>query len=174
MAIVKYRYGVPEKSSGPTTGISESSGILIRSIVGGVFSHVFLPRIRRNTKLVMPIAPMFTTTPAMIWSTLCRMPSQASRNPTPIPASIAVRTPAQTPARPLPVIVVTRLAEMAAAHALRRNLPSMAMLSMPLRSDRMPAKAPRETGIAYSSVPAKTFVMFAVLPSSRAATIAAM
>ena len=64
------------------------------------------------------------------------------------------------------------LALIAAAQAPMRNLPSMAMFSRPLRSDRMPAKAPSETGTAYSSVPANTFVMFAVLPSRSAATMA--
>ena len=45
------------------------------------------------------------------------------------------------------------LATIAAAQAPMRNLPSMAMLSMPLRSDRMPAKAPSEIGTAYSRLP---------------------
>ena len=59
----------------------------------------------------------------------------------------------------------------AAVRAPTRNLPSMAMLSMPLRSDRMPANAPSETGTAYSRLPVMTAVRLAALPSSRLAMI---
>ena len=60
----------PENRIGPRTGMSASTGILIASIVGGVFSSVFLERTRRNRKFVIPTAPMLITMPAMIWSTL--------------------------------------------------------------------------------------------------------
>src|SRR6476469_3337061 len=66
------------------------------------------------------------------------MPSQARSSPTRAPAKSAASTPTMT----LPVT----LAATDAAHAPTRNLPSMAMFSMPSRSDRMPAKAPRECG----------------------------
>src|SRR4029078_2386585 len=68
--IVKYRYGVPENSNGPRIGMLLRTGTWIASIVGGVFSSVFLDKTRRNRKLVIPSAPMLMTTPAMIWSTL--------------------------------------------------------------------------------------------------------
>ena len=59
--------------------MSARTGILIFSMVGGVFSQGFFESTRRNRKFVIPSAPMFTTTPAMIWSTLWRIPNHARR-----------------------------------------------------------------------------------------------
>ena len=74
---------------------------------------------------------------------------------------------------PGPRISIVTLAAIEAAQAPMRNLPSIAMLAMPDRSEMMPAKAPREIGAARFSVPARTPVMLAVLPArspARAAT----
>ena len=64
------------------------------------------------------------------------------------------------------------LATTEATHAPIRNLPSIAMLSRPDRSDRMPANAPSVIGVASASVPWRTPVRLAVLPSSSAARVA--
>ena len=62
--------------------MSARIGSATGSIVGGVLSSVFRLSTRRNRKFVIPTAPMLMTVPAMIWSTLWRMPSQARRSPT--------------------------------------------------------------------------------------------
>ena len=118
---------------------------------------------------------MLITTPAMIWSTFQRMPSQARSSPTRPAASAAATTPPSTAIAMLPSgpsQILKTLAVIAATQAPTRNLPSIAMLRMPLRSDRMPANAPSEIGAASARVPANTPVRFAVWPASSAATIA--
>ena len=62
------------------------------------------------------------------------------------------------------------LAAIDATHAPTSILPSSAMLSMPLRSDRMPASAPSVIGVASSRLPANTPVRFAGLPASSVAS----
>jgi hypothetical protein len=68
----------------------------------------------------------------------------------------------------LPVALRATLAVIAATHAPTSILPSSAMFSIPLRSDRMPASAPSVSGVASSKLPLRTRVRFAVVPLSSA------
>jgi hypothetical protein len=70
IAYATYTYGVATKKIGPRTGMSASSGIRTAWTGGGLLNSVARDRIRRKMKLVMPMAPMLMTVPAMIWSTL--------------------------------------------------------------------------------------------------------
>ena len=155
--------------------MSPRIGALTASTVGGVLYSVFFVSTRRKMKFVIPRAPMLMTTPAMIWSTFQRIPSQARRSPTRPAASAAAMTPPRTANTMLPSgprAILRALAVIAATHAPTRNLPSIAMLRMPLRSERMPANAPSEIGAASARVPASTPVRFAVCPASSAPRIA--
>ena len=81
----------------------------------------------------------------MIWSTFQRMPSQASSRLTSAPAIAAETMPMSTATvglAPWPSTSIAALAATEATQAPTRNLPSMAMLAMPLRSEMIPAKAP--------------------------------
>ncbi len=122
---------------------------------------------------MIPTAPMLITVPEMIWSILWRMPIQARRIPTPPATSIADVMPITTAMKSFPVRSRPTLAATEATHAPISILPSRAMFSMPLRSDRMPASAPSVSGTANSRLPAIMPVRFAGLPLRTAARRAA-
>ena len=82
---------------------------------------------------------MLITVPAMIWSTLWRMPSQASSRPRSARDEHgASDADERRRAAALPVARMTTLPTIAATHAPTSILPSSAMLNIPLRSERMP------------------------------------
>ena len=75
-----------------------------------------------------------------------------------MPLMAAATTPVNADAeherrRVVAQLELATLATTEAAQAPMRNLPSMAMLGMPERSDMMPANAPSEIGAASASVP---------------------
>ena len=74
-------------------------------------------------KFVIPNAPMLITVPEMIWSTLCRMPSQASSSPSQPLAIIALMTPTMALTGPFPVARNIRLAETDATTRPRASCP---------------------------------------------------
>ena len=104
-------------------------------------------------KLVIPIAAMLSTVPAMIWS---------PRRPTEMPArtapmSMPTATPARTPMSRSPVAEAT----MKPAQADMSIWPSMPMLITPERSPSIPQRAPRTSGVEWRRVLARMAVVWA-------------
>ena len=152
-ASVKYRYGVPENSIGPRTGISDRIGILIFSMVGGVFSHGVLAEDPQEEEVRDPERADVDDDAGDDLVHLVADPEPGQQE-----ADSDTGEHGHADAEDHAEQRVARRADddaraIAAVQAPMRNLPSMAMFSRPLRSDRMPANAPSEIGTAYSSVP---------------------
>ena len=103
---------------------------------------------------------MLITVPLMIWSARTVIDSQAWSSETSIPATTAARTPTTSagvdaedrrPAAP-GIASLTTIAAMKPTNARVSIIPSMPMLTMPLRSFITPHSAPSAIGVASWSV----------------------
>jgi hypothetical protein len=108
---------------------------------------------------------MLITTPAMIWSTLNLIASQASRAPSKAPTTMAPATPAQVP---------KALDKITATKAPVRSWPSIPMLMTPTRSQVRPVRAPRvitiEEMTVERSMPTRLNELSAAAHASKAST----
>ena len=128
---------------GPISGISASPGSGTRVNIWGLLSPWICCRNFWEIKAVNPAEKMLMTVPEMTWLILYLM----DRTPKRRARRIAERIP---PNRPIHGLFVT-LPTIAAAMEAISIMPSIAMLTMPDRSARMPEKAPNVIGTASST-----------------------